>query len=296
MTETRIISRYGRDLTGTQGAHEVYDQYDSAWVIKPADRGEFGVKGSVTEYIAGRLAYELGLDVPQHIVAKLPVELITLHPKLGGFAPGEVLAVAYSNGMDLSHARRFPQAIQGLLGLSKFTNRQTAIGIIVTDTWLANTDRGIGAAVAKFGPQLRTSNEGNVYLRQVVGVDNTWDLQAIDFGYAFLKSRWGRGQPTEWPPVLWGVMRFFFEVDLLTKSVLDHTAEVTFWLHKLNSMNIEVVLFDIVSELPTAWQRSCIPSLVIDDFNDLLRRLRTTAADLPTRLTEYDEAAARYLS
>lgn len=293
-----MIMGHRKKLTGSQGGHQVHDEEEQDWVIKPALRPGFGVKGTVNEYIAGSLAIRTSLNVPEHSVLYLPQQTIDTFPVLSSFSAGHVLGIRYENGVDLEAATRSGLVAHILSGLTGASNQITALGIITTDTWLWNHDRSMGSA--PLHPELdvkgQTSNEQNLYFKKLQGSSGLWDLMAIDFGHSFHQGYWGATSMGEWETVVLGTMRFFYETSLLQKNYSDHRDDFEAWVQKVDALDLRYELDTIINSMPAEWLTGLLGNPIekheLDDLSRRLFRQRSMLSD--TLANHYSLATARY--
>jgi hypothetical protein len=292
------VTGYRKKLqNGTQGAHQVHDQDEEDWVIKPTLRPRTQVKGTVNEYIAGSLARLIGLNVPEHAVLALPAQVIQHYPDLSNFTEGYVLGVRFENGLDLSTARDLnliSTILSGLTGLGG-SNYLTAVGIIAADTWMWNADRSIGSWVP--GQNFAsTSNSGNLYFKKLQGPSGLWDLMAIDFGHAFRNCTWGKNTLPDWENVILGTMRFFFESGLLSKQYSAHQGDFEDWAKKIQELNLKDEVSAIIRSMPPEWLLGYYGAPIDQgDVDDLCDRLEKRQRLLHSIfVNHYSLATARY--
>lgn len=292
------VTGYRKKLqNGTQGAHQVHDQDEEDWVIKPTLRPQTQVKGTVNEYIAGSLARLIGLNVPEHAVLALPAQVIQIHTNLNNFTEGYVLGVRYENGVDLSAAislNLVSTILTGLTGLGG-SNYLTAVGIVATDTWMWNADRSVGSWVP--GQNLPyTNNSGNLYFKKLQGPSGFWDLMAIDFGHSFRNCAWGKSALPDCENVILGTMRFFFDSGLLSKQYGTHQSDFEDWAKKIHGLNLRDEVSAIIRSMPPEWLLGYYGAPIDQgDIDDLCDRLEKRQRLLQSILANhYSLATARY--
>lgn len=304
---TTVVGEWIRKLGGTAGAQHVADVTQGEWVIKPRLRSQVGLggyplgtKGTVTEFIAAKLAERIGLPVPEHRPLYLPQQVISRYPGLSAFESGYVLGVKYEDGWDLLTITKLNLTSFVLGSLFNTTNAHTAIGIVTSDTWMANADRAYGSPADLAAQAGRpTSNDGNLYFARAQGAPSELVMKPIDLGHSFWNSSWGQRTSTDaWPEEMFGAMRFFFQAGWMTKDFTIHDNDFREWVDKVSNLDLSVELLRIRQEMPTQWIQGD-PALAAffdsSDWTDLETRLARRNSILWNILTsKYSIAAQRY--
>lgn len=160
-----------------------------------------------------------------------------------------------------------------------------------------NPDRGLAGLKGEVFPmEMPTPNkDDNLFITKIEGVDGAWDLYAIDFGFAFLRSSWGLDMHREeWGDWLLGVVPLFVECGLLLNTLQDHRIDVDSWLERLDGLDLDETLRRVIDEIPVGWHLQCEPKIGAQDYADLLKRLNRSANTIRSRLDKYNGIAARY--
>ena len=266
---------------GIFGAHKVKAEDDSVWLIKPIQHSfpnptgsgkHWGMRGVLTEFIAGRLATRLGLNVPKHDKLYLYQETIDDYPELSDFTEGYVIAIAWQDGYDLGFLEKRPDLLDIVkAGLSDKSNSNTSFGIMIVDTLICNMDR----YSRHLYKGMNSGHKGNILFVKSEGSRDIYNLTAIDFGLAFQGCEWGTTSTAAWAKEFLGMMKFFVRMGWLTGVSSKDLPKLEEWIDRISFLNLSDELDIILKEIPSEWHINTPAGLGVSssDFNDLKLRL-----------------------
>lgn len=269
---------------GIFGAHKVFAEDGSVWLIKPIRHAfpdstapdlQWGMRGVVTEFVAGKLAAKFGIATPEHTKLYLYQATINAYPELKDFTEGYVLAIEWQDGYDLNFLEANPEMLEKIkYGINDISNKDTALAIIVSDTLLSNPDR---YSWHIHGGRGVSGNKGNILFVKMKGSNDIYDVFAIDYGLSFNLCRWGEEIKSNWPREMFGMMKVFVRMGWVTGDAAIDGAGIEKWTVHINSFNLNDEIDLIVKELPAEWHINTLPSLEIknSDFEDLKIRLNS---------------------
>lgn len=243
---------------GQSAAQLIYDEEHEPWIVKSVASVQGGVNGAYTlfnDYVATRLAEELGLPVGRVASIAIDNEFLTAFPDLllpthGSFTRGFHFAIKKMQGLSLyefyslyaNALRNRPDLFSG-----RIVNKTESNAIIAFDSWTFNADRAANL------PGGFAENAGNLFLESIG--PKQMRMVMIDQGLAFGGSwhndplRNDTSKLGNWPIVMLGYMNFFFQ-----NGMVD-LGECQRWATVFSGVTLKT-LSDIVDEVPTAWRRN----------------------------------------
>lgn len=278
----------------TKSLH-VSDMQGTRWILKNAFRtdqltGASSFRNALSEMVAIRYSERLGLTMPEHMPIELPQILVDTEPGFSGYRAGYHIGVKrLSNFVELGQVGSDTTIRARVCG--SIENPAESIGVVVTDTWLANWDHARGSE----GP---SENPGNLLFEFTgAGTQERATMWVIDLGHAFDVQHWGTSSTRQWPQHVRGTCRLFYEEGWIPEDFASGSGQFEQWVADIEGLDLDAVLGEILDGLPQEWTATAELSPGKADWDDLIARMSQHRTALRTMLKDkYDEARQHRVS